>query len=113
MQLPYNPYLQAYMQALQQQFQPAQAAPQMSPPTIHVDIVQVGSLEEIDRYPAGMYMLRDDSAIVVKTPNANGFALDIYDKRPPAPPAPVFDPQAYVTREELARLLNGGKEGQA
>lgn len=112
MQLPYNPYLQAYMQALQQQFQQFQPNPQMSPPTIHVDIVQVGSVEEIDRYPAGMYMLKDDSAIIVKTPNANGFNLEIYDKRPPAPPAPVIDPQTYVTREELERLLSDRKEAE-
>lgn len=105
---PYNPYLQSYLQAMQQQFVPQQA-PQMSPPTVHVDIVQVGSLEEIDRYPAGMYMLRDDSIIVVKTPTASGFSLSIYDKRPPAP---VIDPQTFVTREELDKLLSGLRKGE-
>ena len=106
-----NPYLQAYLQALQQQFPNAQQqTPQMSLPTIHADIIQVGSAEEVERFPVGagvsqMFILRDESSIFVKSANANGYTIDAYDKRPPAPPAPVFDPQKYVTREELEKLL--------
>ena len=109
-----NPYLQAYMQSLLQQL-PQQQAPQMSLPTIHADIIQVGSAEEVERFPVGagvsqMFILRDDSTIFVKSANANGYTVDTYDKRPPAPPAPVIDPQTYVTKEELERRLNALKE---
>ena len=108
-----NPYLQAYMQALMQQFPNAQqqANPQMSMPTIHADIIQVRGQDVVDRYSVGvgqsqMFILQDESAVFVKTGTENGPELVIYDKRPPAPPAPVFDPQTYVTREELVQLLN-------
>ena len=30
---------------------------------------------------------------------------EFFDKRPPSPPAPVFDPAAYVTREELEKRI--------
>lgn len=114
-----NPYLQAYLQALQQQFPNAQqqTSPQMSLPTIHADIIQVGSEEEVERFPVGagvsqMFILRDESSIFVKSANVNGYTIDTYDKRPPAPPAPVFDPQKYVTREELEKLLSSRKEAE-
>ena len=118
MQGPYNPYLNAYMQALQQQFnQPQQT--QMTMPTIHADIIQVAGREDVDRYSIGagnsqMFITRDDSTIYVKSGTANGFTLDIYDKRPPASPAPVIDPQTYVTREEFEALrgaILAAKEG--
>ena len=106
-----NPYLQAYMQALMQQFPQQQTPQQMSMPTIHADIIQVRGQDVVDRYSVGvgqsqMFITQDESAIFVKTGTEAGPDLVIYDKRPPAPPAPVFDPRTYVTREELTQILN-------
>lgn len=105
-----NPYLQAYLQALMQQFPNAQqqTSPQMSMPTIHADIIQVRGQDVVDRYSVGvgqsqMFIMQDESTVFVKTGTENGPELVIYDKRPPVP---VIDPQTYVTREELAQLLN-------
>ena len=109
----YNPqmyYPQAY-QAPQFQYQPQMPQQMMTPPTIRAEIVQVDNEEAASSYPVGagasqMMIAKDDSAIYVKTAGANGTTLDVYVKRPPAPPAPVFDPTRYVTREELEQRLN-------
>lgn len=111
MQMPYNPYLQAYMQALQQQIMPQQTQPQMTMPTIHADIMQVGSVEEAERFPIGagasqMFILRDDSAILVKSASASGYTMEIYDRRPTAAQAPAIDPRTYVTMDELEKRLS-------
>lgn len=110
----YNPqmyYPQAY-QAPQFQYQPQMPQQMMTPPTIRAEIVQVDNEEAASAYPVGagasqMMIAKDDSAIYVKTAGANGTTLDVYVKRPPAPPAPTFDPTLYVTREELEQRLNG------
>lgn len=54
-----------------------------------------------------MMIARDDSAIFVKTaaPNGNGYTLDVFVKRPPAPAEPTFDPSAYVRKDELPELI--------
>ncbi len=114
MQQPYNPYLQAYIQALQQQFIPQQPQPQMTMPTIHADIIQVSGQDVVDRYSVGvgqsqMFITQDETTIFVKTGTENGPSLAIYDKRPPAPPAPVIDPQAYITREEFEMRLSAAR----
>lgn len=59
--------------------------------------------------PAGstkMIVARDDSFIAVKAVSMAGqVTMDFYDRRPPAPPAPAFDPAAYVRRDELPQLI--------
>lgn len=108
------------------QHQPAQVAQQlapqqqtaaaraMTPPTIRAEIIQVGSGEqgelEAAQYPIGagqsqMFMARDDSAIYIKTATTNGYTLDVFPKRPPAPTPPPFDPSKYVRIEELPKLI--------
>lgn len=90
-----------------------QAQPQgMTPPTIHADIVQVGSEEEAWSYPVAagstqMMMARDDSAIYIKSayPNSQP-SLDVFVKSRIRPQKPASD---YVTREELAEMLEGLK----
>lgn len=105
-----NPYLQAYLQAMQQQMLPQQPVQQMSPPTIHADIIQVGGQDEVERFSVGagvsqMFMARDDSAIYIKTGTPNGADLAVYERRTGAP-------HAFVTREELEQRLSAlGKEG--
>lgn len=98
-----NPYLQAYMNALQQQMIPQQPA-QMTPPMIHADIIQVGSQDDVERFSVGagasqIFMARDDSAIFIKTGTPNGAQIVVYERRTGAPPA-------FVTREELEQRLS-------
>lgn len=108
----YNP---AQMQ--QAQMPAAQQQQAMTPPTIHAEIVQVGSEQEANCFPVAagasqMMIAKDDSFIAVKTAYANGEAtVNFFAKRPPAPPKPAVDLSAYVTRDEmesrLAAILGG------
>lgn len=89
----------------------AQQTPALTPPTIHADIVQVEGPEGIERYPlaAGatqMFMTKDEQLILIRTQLQNGQHTDeIYDRRPPAPPAAPINPADFVRRDELAALL--------
>ena len=99
-QMPQQMQMPMYQPQMAQQVQ--QTQPQMmTPPTIHAEIVQVDGEEAAAAYPVGA------GASFVKTAGANGATLDVFVKRPPAPPAPAFDPTLYVTREEMeARLAS-------
>lgn len=108
----YQPFgygYQQYQQPMQNQ-QPQQQQ-MMTPPTIRAEIVQVDSEEAASNYPVGpgssqMMIAKDDSAIFVKTAMANGqSSLDVFVKRPRTPQKPAFDPDKYVTREELEKRL--------
>lgn len=105
-----------YQQQMAQQMPGTQMSPanqqMMTPPTIRAEIVQVDGEEAAGNFPVGagssqMMIARDDSAIFVKTAAANGqgYTLDVFVKRPPAPVKPPVDMGAYVTRDELPELL--------
>ena len=103
-------YVRMYGQNQQQQTQ--QTGQMMTPPTIDAKIIQVDSIEAIDRFPmaAGtsqMYMTKDEQTIVVRSMYANGqHSDDVWDKRPPAPPAPTLNPADYVRKDELQAMLS-------
>ena len=105
---PFGYNYQQYQQPMQNQPQQQQM---MTPPTIRAEIVQVDSEEAASNYPVGpgasqMMIAKDDSAIFVKTAMANGqSSLDVFVKRPRTPQKPVFDPDKYVTRDELENRL--------
>lgn len=108
-----QPPAQATQQAAQQQQQPAPATA-MTPPTIRAEIIQVSNGEqgelEAAQYPIGagqsqMFMARDDSAIFIKTATANGYTLDVFPKRPPAPTPPPFNPSEYVRKDALPGIV--------
>lgn len=110
----------AYMRAYSQN-QPAQGQQNqqgLTPPTIRAEIVQVDSMDAIDRFPmaAGtsqMFMTKDEANIVVRSMYANGqHSDDIYDKRPPAPPAPTLNPADYVRKDELEALIADALQAQ-
>lgn len=118
----YQPYQAPLVQPIQPaptvQPQPAQsgqfAAPQpMTPPTIHVDIIQVKTLDEVDGYPVNagttqLFQLGGGEAFITKEVFANGQTnVDIYPKQPKKPAPPPFDPSVFVTREELEERLAG------
>ena len=111
----------AYMRAIGQQVQNQQVQPgtQMSSanqqdmtPTIRTEIKQVDSIDAISRTPpapgtTGAYMTKDEQTIIFRSMYANGEYKDrIYDQRPPAPPAPKFDPALYVRKDEIPALVD-------
>lgn len=89
-----------------------QPAPQMmTPPTIHAEIIQIDDESTVDRWPVNagasqMFITKAEDKIIIKTMGPNGpLPLDVFDKRPPAPPEPVFDPSVYVRRDEVEGLI--------
>lgn len=85
-----------------------QPAPQMmTPPTIHAEIIQIDDESAVERWPVNagasqMFITKAEDKIIIKTMGPNGpMPLDVFDKRPPAPPEPPFDPSAYVTWDKL------------
>jgi len=88
-----------------------QSAPMMTLPTIRAEIIQIEDEAAVDRFPlaAGasqMFMTRAEDKIIIKTMGQDGaLPLVIYDKRPPAPPEPKFDPAEYVRRDEADKLI--------
>ena len=102
-------YPQVYPQFMYQP--PAQPQQQMTAPTIRAEIVQVDDETAAGNYPVGagasvMMIAKDDSAIFVKSALQNGqTTLDVYERRPPAPPAPVFDPAEYVRKDEIEQYI--------
>ena len=108
---PQMPVMQtpSQMQQTPQQVQSAQQT--LTPPTIHADIVQVDNEQAAANFPVGagasqMMIAKDDSAIFVKSAMPNGqVMLDVFVKRPPAPPKPEYNLDNFVTREELDERL--------
>jgi len=122
---PYQPPMPDQLAQLRQNqmqtamMQPSQTAPQpqqpaaavaMTPPTIHAEIVQVEGEQWATQFPVGvgmpqMMMARDESAIFIKTATANGYTLDVFEKRPPAPKPAPFNPDEYVRLSALPELV--------
>lgn len=98
------------------QQQPQQQAPQttMTRPTIHAEIIQVSNGElgeqEVSQYPVGagqsqMFITQNESMIFVKEATPNGYIIDVYPKRPPAPQPPPFNPAEYVRTADLPAFV--------
>lgn len=112
----YQPFGYNFQPQIPQQMQGTQMSPanqqMMTPPTIRAEIIQVDDETAAENYPVGagssqMMIAKDDSAIFVKTSatNGNGYTLDVFVKRPRTPQKASFDPDRYVTREELESRL--------
>ena len=108
---PYQQQMQGTQMPLANQPQQQQPQQMMTPPTIRAEIIQVDDEIAAENYPVGqgssqMMMKKDDSEIYVKSVLANNqVVLDVFVKRPKMPPKPTFDPDIYVTREELEKRL--------
>lgn len=114
----YPQYQQPFQQPVGTQMsQPNQQM--LTPPTIRAEIVQVEDEKAASNFPVGagssqMMIARDESAIFIKSAMANGQTkVDVFEKRPPAPPAPVFDPGEYVRKDELETLVSAALAQQA
>lgn len=81
-------------------------------PVIHIDVKQIENIEAISKNPpatgtTGAYMTKDEKTIVFRSVYANGEYTDkIYEERPPAPPAPTFDPEEYLRKDEFDERVN-------
>lgn len=100
-----------------QTFNPYPPQPQQMPGR-YVEVVPVDNAEAAANFPVSvggtqMMLARDDSFIAVKSVSINGQAtLDIYDKRPPAPPEPQFKPGDYVRKDEIEALITAALEAR-
>lgn len=86
----------------------------MTPPTIRAEIIQLADdtwENTVDRFPLGpgasqMFITKSEDKVIIKTMGQDGpLPLIIYDKRPPEPPAPKFDPDQFVRKDELEKLI--------
>ena len=105
MAIPFNPFPATYQAPV---YYPPQ--PQMQPvqqPSRTVEVVPVESEDAAASWPVAvgatqMLVARDDSFVAFKTNGVNGqSSFIVYDKRPPAPPAPAFVPGEYLRKDEL------------
>ena len=100
---PQNPYMAPQM--------PQMAQPAQQTQTRTVEVIPVPNEAAIAEYPvpAGMtleFIVQGDGVVAFKSNPINGQGgVEYYDRRPPAPPAPAFDPNVYVRRDELPALL--------
>ena len=115
-------YQQMYpqYQAPMYQTQPIQM-PQtpVQPNSRMVEVIPVDNEKAAAEFPVGvgatqMMIAKDDSFIAFKTVLVNGQTdFSVYDKRPPAPPMPVFDPNEYVRRDEVETLISAALAAQS
>ena len=97
------------------------AQPMMTPPTIRAEIIQLADdtwENTVDRFPLGpgasqMFITKSEDKVIIKTMGQDGpLPLIIYDKRPPEPPAPKFDPAQFVRKDELDMLVSAALAAQ-
>lgn len=106
MAYPFYPY---------QQYPAYQAMPQQ-PQTRAIEVIPVDTEDQVNSWQvqAGTtveFMARNDSFVAFKTVGINGEAsIEFYDRRPPAPPAPVFSPADYVRKDEVAAMIAAALE---
>ena len=102
-----------------QMSQANQQPPQMlTPPTIRAEIIQIEDEAAVDKFPLGpgssqMFITKSEDKVIIKTMGQDGpLPLIIYDKRPPEPPAPKFDPALFVRKDELETLVSAAMAAQ-
>ena len=112
----YQPYTPSPGGYQPQQYQPAPqmqqtAQIQQGQQTKYVEVVPVDTVQEAEACPMAvgssfLFFARDDSFIAVKSVGVNGQqSFSVFDKRPPAPVTPPFNPAEYVRRDELQGLV--------
>lgn len=109
----YNP--NAYLPvSYQQQYQPQYYQPQpqqQQPQPKLVEVIPVDTVAEAEACPmaagsSGFFFAKDDSFNAVKSVALNGqVTFVVYDRRPPEPPQPQFDPSKYLRKDEAEKLV--------
>ena len=100
----------------QQQYQPQYYQPQPQPqqqqqqPRL-VEAIPGDTVSEAEACPmaagtSGFFFAKDDSFNAVKSVALNGqVTFVVYDRRPPEPPQPQFDPSKYLRKDEAEKLV--------
>lgn len=93
-------------QMVPQQMAQQSQMPQMTPPTIRAEIVQIDDDSVAANYPVNvgasiMLMTKDDSTIFIKSATPNGITIAAYDRRPPSPAPKQINPEDVVTWDAL------------
>ncbi len=76
-----------------------------------IEAIPVDSEEQVQTWPVNvgatvLFMAKDDRFVAFKTNDVKGELPPVfYDLRPPAPPAPVFDPAVYTDLEKRVAAL--------
>ena len=103
---PYQMYPQQQMYPYQQMQQPQQSVQARA-----IEAIPVDNEEQVRTWPVNvgatvLFMAKDDSFVAFKTNDVKGELPPVfYDMRPPAPPAPAFDPSAYSDLEKRVAAL--------
>lgn len=106
MAYPFYPYQQYQYPAIPQQTRAIEVIPVDNEDQVDTWQVQAGTTVE--------FMARNDSFVAFKSVGINGEpSIEFYDRRPPAPPAPVFSPADYVRKDELMALLESVRRDEA
>ena len=76
-----------------------------------VEVIPVANENAVVDFPVPVgvtqeFVAQDDSFVAFKSNGVNGQSdIVYYDKRPPAPPAPAFDPAVFVRRDEIDDMI--------
>ena len=111
--MPYNPALympQTYQPVYQPQIPQMPQQQAMTPPIRQASIIQINALGDEDQFqlqPGSpqMFMTADDLHIIIKTLGQNGANKIYFDRRPPEPQEPPFNPKEYVRRDEVENIV--------
>lgn len=87
--------------------QPIPQSVQHQQQTRMVEVIPVANESAVVDFPVPVgvtqeFVAQDDSFVAFKSNGVNGQSdIVYYDKRPPAPPTPAFDPAIFVRRDEI------------
>lgn len=91
--------------------QPISQPMQHQQQTRMVEVIPVANESAVVDFPVPVgvtqeFVAQDDSFVAFKSNGVNGQSgIVYYDKRPPAPPTPAFDPSIYVRRDEIEDMV--------
>lgn len=105
------PYPYPYQMYPQMQQMPQQASRAVE--VFQVDGEQAVPIFPVQNGATQMLLDRNDAFIAVKAVGLDGASnITFYDKRPPVPAVPSFDPAQYVRRDEIESLVAAAVQGK-
>lgn len=89
------------------------AVPQtVTPPMIHADMIQIDDEKVVDKWEVAngttmMFITRSEDKIIAKAVDQSGnVSKTVYQRKPPEPAAPKFDPADYVRIDEIESYVD-------
>lgn len=96
----------------------SQPIPQHQQQSRMVEVIPVANESAVVDFPVPVgvtqeFVAQDDSFVAFKSNGVNGQSdIIYYDRRPPAPPTPTFDPAAFVRRDEIDGMIAAAMAAQ-